>query len=220
MLPPSKSTWSCLEAGPWWAPCRESATVRSCVAHIRSSAKHRLRAWALFLALSAAYPEMAPSAVTIGQAAGGSPGRPRISVCTLSPLAESPDALQSSAIKLLDVIVDLYQRGMREPLPLYCATSAAWAAARRHDENPHEPARTQWASSSEEFPGEDAEPEHLAVLGSAIPFEQLLRGPAGDDETADGETGTGWAMTETSRFGRLAVRLWGPVLRHERSREH
>jgi exodeoxyribonuclease V gamma subunit len=195
-------------------PGVRNGTILRCT-YSKLGPKHRLRAWAMFLALSAAYPEMAPSAVTIGQAPGGSPGRPRISVCTLGPLAESPDALQASAVKLLDVIVDLYQRGMREPLPLYCATSAAWASARRHDENPHEPARAQWASSSEEFPGEDAEPEHLAVLGSAIPFEQLLRGPAADDETS-----SGWATTETSRFGRLAVRLWGPVLRHERSREH
>jgi exodeoxyribonuclease V gamma subunit len=205
-------------------PGVRNGTVLRCT-YSKLGPKHRLRAWALFLALSAAYPEVTPSAVTIGQAAGGAPGRPRISVCTLSPLAESPDALQSSAVQLLDVLVDLYQRGMREPLPLYCATSAAWASARRRDDNPYEPARAQWSSSSDEFPGEGSEPEHLAVLGSAIPFEQLLRRQttndgAGDDGTGDDETGRGWATTETTRFGRLAVRLWGPVLRHERSREY
>ncbi len=215
-------------------PGVRNSTVLRCT-YSKLGPKHRLRAWTLFLALSAACPEMAPSALTIGQAPGGAPVRPRISVCTLGPLAESGDAVQSSAVKLLDILVDLYQRGMQEPLPLYCATSAAWASARRRDDNPYEAARAQWVSSSEGFAGEDAEPEHLAVLGSAVPFEQLLRGRAGTGgtgaggtgaggtgagETGAGETGAGWAATETTRFGRLAVRLWGPVLRHERTREH
>ena len=89
----------------------------------------------MFLALSAARPETAPSAVTVGQATGSSPGRPRLSVCTLAPLAESPEALRAGAFEMLEVLVDLYQRGMREPLPIYCATSAAWAQARRQDDD-------------------------------------------------------------------------------------
>ena len=189
-------------------------TVLRCT-YSKLGPKHRLRAWAMFLALSAAYPGMAPSAVTVGQAAGSSPGRPRLSVCTLSPLAEDSETLQARAITLLEVLVDLYQRGMREPLPMYCATSAAWATARRQNDNPYEPARSAWASNSDEFPGEDAEPEHLAVLGAAVAFEQLLEcGPTDD------EAGPGWPTTGASRFDRLATRLWGPVLSHERTREH
>jgi exodeoxyribonuclease V gamma subunit len=189
-------------------------TVLRCT-YSKLGPKHRLRAWAMFLALSAAFPEMAPSAVTIGQAGGSSLGRPRLSVCTLSPLAGDSETLRAGATRLLEVLVDLYRRGMREPLPMYCATSAAWAAARRQDENPYEPARSAWASTTDEFPGEDAEPEHLAVLGAAVPFEQLL-----DCRPADEETAQGWPTTEPSRFGRLAMRLWGPVLGHERTREH
>ncbi len=176
--------------------------------------KHRLRAWALFLTLSAYRPELAPSAVTIGQAAGSSTRRPRISVCTLEPLAESPAAIRSESIKLLEGLVDLYLRGMREPLPISCATSETWAAARLRDEDPRGPARGLWTSSSEEFPGEEAEPEHITVFGTALPFEQLLGWPPADDET-----GKGWDTTEPSRFGRLAMRLWRPLLGHERLKE-
>ena len=195
-------------------PGVRGSTVLRCT-YSKLGPKHRMRAWAMFLALSAAFPELAPSAVTVGQATGSSPGRPRLSTFTLEPLAEGPDALRSEALTLLDVLVDLYQRGMREPLPIYCATSAAWATARWRDENPYEPSRTQWTSAFDDFPGEDSEPEHLAVLGAAVTFEQVLECPAGPEET-----GRGWATTENSRFGRLATRLWGPVLRRERPREH
>jgi len=53
------------------------------------------------------------------------------------------------------------------------------------------------------------------VLGVVVPFEQLLERLPDDDEV-----GPGWAMKEPSRFGRLAMRLWGPILLHEQSREH
>jgi exodeoxyribonuclease V gamma subunit len=189
-------------------------TVLRCT-YSKLGPKHRLRAWALFLALSATCPELAPTAVTIGQAPGSSPRKPRISVSTLAPLGEDEGALRIEALKWLQILVDLYERGMREPLPIYCATSAAWAVAVRRDENPPEAARGEWASSFDDFPGEDSEPEHLSVLGAIVPFEQLL-----DDPPADDESGTGWPATEASRFGRLAVRLWGPVLKHERTREY
>jgi exodeoxyribonuclease V gamma subunit len=187
--------------------------VRRCM-DSKLGPKHRLRAWALFLALSATRPEIAPSAVTIGQAAGSSLQRPRLCISTLRPLADNPPALRSAAIGMLQVLVDLYQRGMREPLPIFCTTSAAWASARFRDEDPRGPARAEWTSSSEEFPAEDAEPEHLTVLGTAIPFEEILEAPPAGDETGDG-----WETAEGSRFGRLALRLWQPVLRHERLKE-
>jgi exodeoxyribonuclease V gamma subunit len=194
-------------------PGVRDSTVLRCT-YSKLGPKHRLRAWAMFLALSAARPETGPSAVTVGQAPGSSPGRPRLSVCTLTPLAESPEALRAGAFEMLEILVDLYQRGMREPLPIYCATSAAWAQARRQEDDAHERARSRWSSASDEFPGEDSEPEHLTVLGAGVAFEELLEGRAADDET-----GPGWSATEPSRFGRLAMRLWGPVLRHERLRE-
>jgi len=95
-------------------------------------------------------------------------------------------------------LVDLYDRGMREPAPLYCLTSAAYAAG----ENP----RTVWESAR--FPGEDADPEHELVLGGRVPFSAITAGAARTDER--------WDMDETRRFGRWARRLWDPVLEHER----
>lgn len=176
--------------------------------------KHRLRAWAQFLALSAAHPELGPSAVTIGQAEGSTGTRPRVSVSTFGPLAPDPSRLRSAALERLQVLVDLYLRGMREPLPIYCATSAAWAGAKRSEQGPKEAARARWVSSSEDFPGEDAEPEHVAVLGPGFPFEQLLVPLPQQDEQ-----GPGWEMDEQHRLGRLAMRLWGPLLSHEHIRE-
>ncbi len=45
------------------------------------------------------------------------------------------------------------------------------------------------------------------MFGPDRPFESLLvAAPRAD------ETGEGWATAETSRFGRLARRLWDPVL--------
>jgi exodeoxyribonuclease V gamma subunit len=174
-----------------------------------------VRAWAHFLAVSAAHPELAPSAITIGQAEGSSGAKPRVSAVRLGPLAPEEGQLRRAAVEQLADLVDLYRRGMREPLPLYCSTSAAWAAASRANERPHEPARGRWASSYDDFPGEDAEPEHVVVLGPSRAFEALLEEPPAPDEA-----GRDWPMGEPNRLGRLATRLWAPLLDHERLREH
>jgi exodeoxyribonuclease V gamma subunit len=157
---------------------------------------------------------MAPAAVTIGQAEGSTPARPRVSTTTLGPLAPDHGRLRLVAMETLVVLVDLYRRGMREPLPLYCSTSAAWAAATRADDSPFDSARRRWSSSYDDFPGEDADPEHVVVLGPAFPFEELAAAPPAADEA-----GRGWLMSETHRLGRLATRLWTPLLDHETSRE-
>jgi exodeoxyribonuclease V gamma subunit len=188
---------------------RDGAVVRC--TYSKLSPKHRLRAWAQFVALSAAHPELAPSAVTIGQAASSSAAQPRLSVSVLGPLAEDGARRQVAAAEALGVLVDLYQRGMREPLPLYCATSEGWAAASQPGEAPALEARARWASVYDEERGERADPEHELVLGTAVPFDRLL-GPQPEED----EAGPGWDGSERSRFGRLARRLWGPVLRHER----
>jgi exodeoxyribonuclease V gamma subunit len=108
------------------------------------------------------------------------------------------------------VLVDLYERGMREPLPVYCTTSAAWAEATRRGDDPRRDARAMWASVFDELEGEHADPEHALVLGPDASFDQLLELAPQDDEA-----GPGWATTEKTRLGRLALRLWAPVLGHE-----
>jgi exodeoxyribonuclease V gamma subunit len=193
-------------------PGVRDATVLRCT-YSKLRPKHRLRAWAHFLALSAAYPELASSAVTIGQAEGSTGRRPRVALVTLSPLGGHPHQVREAALERLQILVDLYRRGMREPLPLYCSTSAAWATASLAGQ-PVEVARARWASTFEDFLGEDSDPEHVLALGSTTSWETLV-----GFEPAPDEAGPGWDNNESTRLGRFALRLWAPVLGHEDSRE-
>jgi exodeoxyribonuclease V gamma subunit len=104
------------------------------------------------------------------------------------------------------VLVDLFDRGMRAPAPLYGATSAAYAQAKRAGGDAIRAARDEWESGFK-FPREDAEPEHVLVLGGVRELEHLLEPPARADEF--------WELTEPRRFGRWAQRLWVPLLQHE-----
>jgi exodeoxyribonuclease V gamma subunit len=169
------------------------------------AAKHRLAAWARFLALSAARPDLTASAITVGRGRRTGRGATTIRISAFNPLPE-PVAVAS-----LDVLVDLYDRGMREPLPVYCATSAAWASAMRTGEEPFDAARREWTTPFDfPFPREDREPEHVTVLGEVAAFDRLLQELPRPDET-----GAGWRSAESSRFGRLAWRLWDGLLDQE-----
>jgi exodeoxyribonuclease V gamma subunit len=189
-------------------------TILRCI-YSKLGPKHRLAAWARFLALSAARPDLGVSAVTVGRGEGRRRGAPRVSVAELGVLDPDPDGRRSTAMAALHTLVDLYDRGMREPLPIYCATSAAWARARRSLEDPGQPARSKWETPFESPPHEDRDRDHILVLGTDFDFGELVaRLPESD------EAGDGWAETETSRLGRFAMRLWDPVLDHERLEEH
>jgi exodeoxyribonuclease V gamma subunit len=96
--------------------------------------------------------------------------------------------------------VDLYDRGMREPLPLYCRTSAAYASGGDRA------ARAEWTSEWN-YTKEDAEREHVLVLGGVRSFDELLEAAPRSDENGDG-----WDGSEPYRFGRCARRLWDGLL--------
>jgi exodeoxyribonuclease V gamma subunit len=91
---------------------------------------------------------------------------------------------------------------MREPLPLYCETSAALAAppattARRR-------AGKAWTSEFRR-PREDRDAEHVLVLGPDRSFDDLLAESPRDDED--------WPAGEfASRLERYAHRLWDGLL--------
>jgi len=155
------------------------------VTYSRVSPRHRIAAWVRLLAVQAAHPSRAFEAVTVGRDPEGGVAVKRI--------AGVDGAL---ALDYLAMLLDLYDRGMREPPPLYCLTSAAYAAGA-------DP-RKAWESGK--FPGEQAEPEHQLVWGLR-PYDELVVEAARTDEP--------WDMDETRRFGRWARRLWAPVLRHE-----
>ena len=107
-----------------------------------------------------------------------------VTVARIPPLGEDPATRRQAALEQLAVILDLYDRGMREPLPLACETSAAYA---QHGELA---AGKAWTSTFD-YDKEDRQPEHLLVYGAQIPFEQLLAQPL---------------------FGDYAHRLWDGLL--------
>ncbi len=163
----------------------------------RVGAKHRLAAWVRLLALAATHPERPFSAVVVGRGGDGGAG-----VVRIDPLGAE------IAREHLRTLVDLHVRGMCEPLPLYCKTSAAYAMAppaRRVSR-----ASNEWTTDRAGWDREDREPAHVLVLGGVVAFADLLAAPPRADED-----GAGWEATEPSRFGRYARRLWEPLLASE-----
>jgi exodeoxyribonuclease V gamma subunit len=179
-------------------------TVRA-VSYSRVRPRDRLRAWVRLLALTAARPERAFESVVIGRARAGVRGV-GVTVSRIPPLAGDPDARRQAALEQLGVLLDLYDRGMREPLPLACETSAAYAQAVLSGEDAVAAARGAWETVFR-FEKEDRQPEHVLAYGDALPLARLLAVRPRDDES-----GPGWAAEEGTRFGRYALRLWRGLL--------
>ncbi|WP_028065432.1 exodeoxyribonuclease V subunit gamma [Solirubrobacter soli] len=153
------------------------------ITYSKVNPRHRLAAWVRLLALCAGGGSY--SAVTIGRASGA---HGRVTV------ARVPGVSRADAVAALSVLIDLYDRGMREPLPLYCRTSAAFAAGGN--------ARGEW--ESDRFPKEDRDAEHELVLGPGVSYASLLEPePRGDER---------WDPVERTRFGQFALRLWSGLL--------
>jgi exodeoxyribonuclease V gamma subunit len=180
------------------------------VIYSRVGAKHRLAAWVRLLALTAADPERSFSAVTVGRARSGAGHGSQVTVARIAPLGEDAEDRRAQARAHLGTLVDLYDRGMREPSPLCCESSAAYADVKRRDGNARAAARKAWESEWS-FPKEDAEPEHELVYGGVLTFDELFERAPYDDER-----GRGWDLAEPSRFGRYAIRLWEGLLACER----
>jgi exodeoxyribonuclease V gamma subunit len=171
----------------------------------RVAAKHRIAAWARLLALSASCPDRPFAAATVGRAGRGDDVR----VAYLPPLADDPAERRDIALAHLRVLVDLFDRGLREPIPLFCATSEAYAAAARSGRDGADAARREWESSWN-FDREDRELEHQMVLSGILSFDEVLALAPRSDEAGDG-----WATSDGSRLGRLARRAWDGLLERE-----
>jgi exodeoxyribonuclease V gamma subunit len=178
-------------------------SVLGAAAYARVRSTHRVRAWVRLLALSAGYPEREYSAMTIGRARFGAHQDAFATVATLPPIGPE------RAREHLQALVDLWERGMREPLPIGCESSAAYADAARREKPAIMAARRQWESAWN-YPREDAQLEHQLAFGGVLTFDDLLAKPPREDELDDP-----WDASETSRFGKLARRLWDPLLGHE-----
>jgi exodeoxyribonuclease V gamma subunit len=179
-------------------------TIRA-ISYSRVRPRDRLRAWVRLLALSAARPERPFDSVVIGRARADARWAD-VTVARISPLSGDAPSRQRIATKQLSLLIDLYERGMREPLPIACDTSAAYAQAVAAGEDGPAAAREAWETVFR-FDKEDRNPEHVLVHGEAVPLARLLEPRPRDDEQ-----GPGWDEAETTRFGRYAMRLWRRLL--------
>ena len=176
------------------------------VSYSSLGAKHRLAAWLDALALAAGHPDENWTAHTIGR--WGRSGRRAL----LSPM---PD--DDARTRLRD-LVEVMERGQREPLPLPIKTTLAYAeefaiGAQGHAD-PDAKARAEWVTprfNESGFPQEDGDRWHVRAWGEQAPFE-LLAAPLLPDEGTDGGADGGEA---THRLGHYALRVWSPLLAHE-----
>ena len=165
------------------------------VEYSRLGPKHRLRAWVQLLALTAGQPgprvaARAPS----GAAHRGGPSR-----STLGPV--DPD---DAPPRVLAALVDLYDAGLREPLPLSPRPRTRTPSAARAAATPHDAV----AKAGDEWTrfgggGESDDPAHTLVWGAAAPLDACCRRHRAAPPSS------------RRRFGALAMRLWAPLLAAE-----
>jgi exodeoxyribonuclease V gamma subunit len=168
------------------------------VEYSRLGAKHRLRAWVQLLALAASFPGTPWTAVTIGRRSSGDGALSS----TLGPIDPA------DARRQLADLVDLRDRGLRQPLPMAAKTSEAYASKRNRGQSVASAVNSAgYAWNTRDFPGEQ-EDEAQQILWGSKPSMAMLRAasPWPDESAAD----------ETNRFGVLARRLWAPILASER----
>ncbi|MGN6687788.1 MAG: exodeoxyribonuclease V subunit gamma [Actinomycetales bacterium] len=176
------------------------------VGYSRLKAKQRLAAWVRLLALAAARPETPWQAVTIGrgEASEGRRGapRPRRSVMT----QVEPEL----ARRLLADLVAARQQALAAPLPFAPRASLAYADQRLRAHDPgsvptaERAARAVWEQSGpRDRSYEGGDRENLRVWGEPATLSALLAEPAASQGS------------EPTRFGELALSIWGPVMRHE-----
>jgi exodeoxyribonuclease V gamma subunit len=127
----------------------------------------------------------------------------------IAATGDAPQARREAALSQLEVLIDLYDRGMREPLPLACEASAAYAQAAAVAKDAEKAALGGWETTWG-HPKEDRQPEHLLVYGDAISLRALL-----DEAPRADEWGDGWDQAQPTRFGRYARRLWDGLLSRE-----
>ena len=121
-----------------------------------------------FLALTAAHPEREFEAATVGRAVyGAAPRGTSVTVVRLPRMAPGV------ALERLDALVELFDEGRREPLPIACKSSAAYAEALHNGSDPVKAATGEW-DGPWNFAGEGEDLEHRWPSGACLPFDELL----------------------------------------------
>ncbi|UAL29587.1 exodeoxyribonuclease V subunit gamma [Nocardioides rotundus] len=168
------------------------------VSYSSLAAKHRVAGWLDALALATGHPDENWTVHTLGRHRAG--GR----VARVAPLPEH------EARAWLRDLVDLYERGLREPIPLPLKTSLAWADEFRltragREGDPDVRGAKEWTTprfNDTGFPTEDADAWHVRAFGDRAAYS-LLAAPLRDGER--------W-NDAPHRLGQFAWRLWGPAL--------
>ena len=183
------------------------------VGYSKIKPKHRLAAWARLVALAAYDPTSPWSAATVGRHPFSSPNWKDAAQAALLPtFGGSEQDVRATATTHLQRLIDLYDRGRRAPLPLYCASSAKVAENFQRDTHPIRYVDKEW--ETDRYRGierEDVDPYHLLVLGGQVPTEALFAEVCHDAEERS------WA-TDDRRVVAYAWRLWEPILAAERRR--
>jgi exodeoxyribonuclease V gamma subunit len=158
------------------------------------SPKHRFASWLDLLAVSAGLPDQSWTASTYGWHRTGTPQH-----SLLGPLDHTAPAH-------LRALVDVYDRGRCEPLPLPVRTTHAWADSIRAHKPPRWSAAREWETQTgSPVPGEQEDAAHVRVFGRAARFACLENRPRADERWND----------EATRLGQYALRMWQPVFDNE-----
>lgn len=172
------------------------------VSYSNLAAKHRFRAWLDLLTLALHDPTQVWEAIVIG----------RDGKKTKETHLRAPARAQAQTY--LAELLDIYTRGMCEPLPLPPVTSAKWAEEIHRLDIDASPARLaqvksrvagEWETTST-WEKEDRDPYQLLAWGRQLSFEELLSMPPAPQES--------W-NSQSSRLGQYAIRMWEPLLNHE-----
>ncbi|MFN2557826.1 MAG: exodeoxyribonuclease V subunit gamma [Nitriliruptorales bacterium] len=184
------------------------------VGYATLSAKHRLAAWARLVAITTTAPDTPWQAVTVGRHSYSRKRRQQLAqAAVLPPLAQSPSERKTAATSHLLRLIDLFDRGRRAPIPLYCNTSLKAAEQLQADRSPRRNVDYAWESRDHRGrTGENRDPYHLLVLGQQLSTDELFEERCRELEERS------WADHD-SRFVAYAWRLWEPILAAQRLRE-
>jgi exodeoxyribonuclease V gamma subunit len=169
----------------------------------RLKSKLRLAAYVELLALSVADPSRPWRGAVVAQKKAKDP----VETYVLGPLGTDAASRRREAEERLAILVDLYERGMRAPAPLFGDASEEIAR------NDADPKKTAWFASRSWESGvhaaakkDDIDPCNVAVLGRVAAFSELMEMKFSEEDPRPED----WHECEEVVVS-WARRLWDPV---------